>query len=94
MTGNWFQLHDPDKMQIPTERMMEQSRKVVELSRALENPEICDQYRPDDLDRLKVRVDQIEAMLPMQTHRVQVPYENAPGVSSFSRRGPPPSSPR
>ena len=79
VTGNWFPLHDPDEMEVPTSRMIEQGRQVLELRRSLETPEICEHYRSDDLDRLKVRVDQLEAMLPMQTRRVQVPYENALG---------------
>ena len=78
-TGNWFPLHDPDEMEISTARMIEHGRRLNELRQSLDTPEICDQYRADDLDRLKVRVDQIEAMLPMQTRRVSVPYENSLG---------------
>ncbi len=79
VTGNWFPLHDPDVMEVPTARMLEQGRKVVELRRSLETAAECESYRPEDLDRLRSRVDQLEAMLPMQTRRVNVPYENTLG---------------
>ena len=79
VTGNWFPLHDPNEMAVPTARMIEQGRKVMLLRQSLETPEICEHYRPEDLERLKTRVDQVESMLPMQTRRVQVPYENTLG---------------
>jgi hypothetical protein len=79
VTGNWFPLHDPDQMKIHTARMIEQGRSVMLLRQSLATPDLCEHYRPDDLERLKSRVDQVEAMLPMQTRRVQVPYENAMG---------------
>ena len=52
VTGNWFPLHDPDQMKIPTARMIEQGRKVVELSEALDCIHDAQVYRPGDVQRL------------------------------------------
>jgi hypothetical protein len=87
VTGNWFPLHDPDEMEIPTKRMIEQGRKVVELRQALDC--IHDQrvYRVDDLQRLRTRAYQLEQMLPMQTLRVNVPFENTLGGFALFQEG-------
>jgi hypothetical protein len=87
LTGNWFPLVDPDEMEIPTERMLAQGRKVVELRNALGTAIDCGEYRKNDLERLVTRVDQIEAMLPMQTRIIRVPYENLLGGFPLFQQG-------
>ena len=87
LTGNWFRLNDPDKMKIATPRMIEQGRRVVELEQALLNIHDHNQYRPNDLQRLQTRVHQIDAMLPMQTREVVVPYENTLGGFQLFQQG-------
>jgi hypothetical protein len=79
ITGNWFPLHDPDQIKVRTARMLEEGQKVVELRQSLATAVECAQYRADDIERLVTRVDQLEAMLAMQTRRVNVPYENSLG---------------
>jgi hypothetical protein len=87
LTGNWFPLVDPDDMKIPTERMLAQGRKVVALRHALGTAIDCGEYRKNDLERLVTRVDQIEAMLPMQTRIIRVPYENLLGGFLLFQQG-------
>ena len=87
VTGNWFPLHDPDQMKTPTPRMIEQGRKVVELRDSLACLHDHTTYRPGDLQRLMTRIDQIERMLPMQTHAIKVPYENTLGGFQLFQQG-------
>ncbi len=87
VTGNWFPLHDPDEMEIPTKRMIEQGRKVVALKEALNSVHDQKGYRSGDIQRLKTRANQLEAMLPMQTLDVGVPYENTIGGFQLFQQG-------
>ncbi len=87
VTGNWFPLHDPDQMKIPTPRMIEQGRQVMALNEALETMHGQGPYRPGDVQRLRTRVHQLEAMLPMQTRPVSVPYENTLGGFQLFQEG-------
>ena len=87
VSSNWFPLHDPDEMEIPTARMIEQGRRVVELRDCLGSADICQHYRPGDVQRMLTRVHQVESMLPMQTHSVQVPYENTLGGFQLFTQG-------
>jgi hypothetical protein len=75
--GNWFELTHPDQLRIPTHRMLRQSRRVKEL---LETPTGDDsRYRPEDVQHLATRLKRLEQMLPVQSIKVPVPYENALG---------------
>ncbi len=87
VTANWFPLHDPDQMKIPTRRMIEQGRQVVALDEALDTIHDHGPYRPGDVQRLKTRVHQLEKMLPMQTYTVNVPYENTIGGFQLFQEG-------
>jgi hypothetical protein len=87
VTGNWFPLHDPDQMKTHTARMLEQGREVMELRKALATAEQCNCYRSEDLERLSTRIDQLESLLPMQTRRTQVPYENTLGGFQLFTQG-------
>ena len=87
VTGNWFPLHDPDQMMTPTPRMIEQGRKVVELREALNCIHDHKIYRKGDIQRLTTRVNQLEAMLPMQTQEIPLPYENTLGGFQLFQQG-------
>lgn len=87
VTGNWFPLHDPDDRTISTKRMIEEGRKVVELRGALNSIHDHGAYRPDDVSRLRTRAYQVEQMLPMQTLRVNVPYETTLGGFTLFQEG-------
>jgi hypothetical protein len=83
--GNWFKLTDPEHLVIPTPRMLEQSRKVQELKQAVGQACNAQNYRPGDLRNLDAKINNLDAMLPMQTRVVSLPFENqATGFELFS----------
>jgi hypothetical protein len=92
VAGNWYPLHDPDELIVPTNRMVNQGRKVMELRSLLS--QYCDpsMYRPGELERVVTKIDRVESMLPLQTEVVPLPYENmqsgfdlfTPGIASLA----------
>ncbi len=75
-TANWFDLtgHHADQKY--------RNRDYLALSRMLQRAHnalgrVCDagQYRPGELGRLARRINQLEALLPIQDHRVNLPDE-------------------
>ena len=83
-TGNWFLLHDPEQLTVPTDRMLKQSQKVAMLKQSLQVTDDCGQFREGDLDRLRTRIDQVEEILPMQTQLVNVPFSEVSGFELFT----------
>jgi hypothetical protein len=83
--GNWFKLNDPEHLIVPTRRMLEQGWKVQELKQSVALACNANRYRPGDLRTLAAKVQQLDAMLPMQSRVVQLPFENtASGFELFS----------
>jgi len=83
--GNWFRLTDPEHLVIPTPRMLEQSRKVQELKQSVGQACNAQNYRPGDLRNLEAKIKNLDAMLPLQTRVVSLPFENqATGFELFS----------
>lgn len=79
VAGNWFRLNHPDAKLVSTKRMLEQGQRVRQLNDAITRA--CDTgcYRPQDVEGIAARIVRAEAMLPMQTEFVPVPYENTQG---------------
>ncbi len=77
VSTNWFRLDDPEHLVFHTGRAMERGRRVQELRQAVLDACSARQYRPDDLRVLKKKLAQLDAMLPMQSKVVQLPFENA-----------------
>ncbi len=85
VVGNFFPLRDPDHMKTHSARMISQGRQIEEVREALASAHACGRYRAGDLERLASRLDQVEAMLPLQTQTVSVPYEStAAGFQLFT----------
>ncbi len=85
LAGNWFKLTDPEHLVFHTGRMMERGRRVQELRNAA--AAICNahQYREADYRVLQAKLAQLDAMLPMQSRVVQLPFDNsASGFDLFS----------
>ena len=83
--GNWFRLNDPEHLVIPTPRMLEQSRKVQALKQSVGQACNAQNYRPGDLQNLEAKIRHLDAMLPLQTRVVSLPFENqATGFELFS----------
>ena len=86
VAGNWFKLTDPEHLIFHTKRMMEQGRRVQELRQAVLDACSTQRYRDADLRNLQAKLAQLEAMLPMQSTVVQLPFENtASGFDLFSQ---------
>jgi len=73
---NWFDLktRHPDQ-ELETTDMVRLGRKLQTARNAMQR--LCDsgRYRPVELEVLRDRLNQLEAMLPMQSHDVLLPFE-------------------
>ena len=79
VSSDWYRLADPDERKVHTARAVELGRRINE---ARDNIDLACQhakYRPEDVNRLKAKLHQLETMLPLQTAFVKVPYENTLG---------------
>jgi hypothetical protein len=74
--GNWFKLNDPEHLVFHTRRAMERGRAVQELRKAVLDACSVQSYRGDDLRVLQKKLAQLEAMLPIQSKVVPLPYDN------------------
>ena len=74
---NWFDLktHHPHGQDLSTGEMVHLGRKLQTARASLER--LCDsgKYRTTDVESLEERLDQLDSMLPIQSHRVKLPFE-------------------
>jgi hypothetical protein len=85
VSSNWFKLNDPEHLVYHTSRQMEQGRKVQQTRQAVVDLCSAQKYRGADLRVLQAKLGQLEAMLPMQSTVVQLPFDNAAsGFDLFS----------
>ncbi len=87
VANDWYRLVDPDERKVHTARAVELGRKINEASDCLAAACACGRYRPEDVERLRVRLHQLEQLLPLQTQFVRVPYENTLGGSLLFTQG-------
>jgi hypothetical protein len=85
--SNWFKLSDPLCQRLQTGQMLEQGRHVVLLREGLACAGDAGQYRVDDLNRVAIRIDQLERMLPLQTHVLDLPYDHTLGGFELFTQG-------
>ena len=85
--SNWFKLNDPASQRLETPRMLEQSQRVSMLRQGLACAGDAARYRLDDLNRLDTRIDQLERMLPLQTHVLGLPYDHTLGGFELFTQG-------
>ncbi len=78
-TANWFKLTNPKCKEFNTADAIRLGRVVKSVQSC--SPKIinADCYRDGDLAHLMAKVKQLDARLPLQDMRVQVPYENTLG---------------
>jgi hypothetical protein len=85
--STWFKLTNPKHKDMTSVDAIELSGKV----RAIENCacKVGDSncYRDGELERLLTRVKQLEARLPLQSTKVQIPYENTLGGFAMFNTG-------
>jgi hypothetical protein len=75
-TTNWFKLVDPEHLIFHTKSMLQRGREVQELRQAVVDACSAEKYRPADLNVLRAKLAQLEAMLPSQSTVIQLPFEN------------------
>jgi len=73
---NWFDLKTkhPDQ-ELRTTDMVHLGRKLQVAREAMQR--VCDSglYRPTDIEHLSDRLSQLESLLPLQSHEVELPFE-------------------
>jgi hypothetical protein len=87
VSSDWFPLHDPDERKVHTARAVELGHKINCARQALASAQSCGLYRAEDIERLNVKLLQLERMLPLQTSHVKVPYENTLGGFALFTQG-------
>jgi hypothetical protein len=87
VSTDWYKLHDPDERKVNTVHTINLGHRINEARQALAQAESCGMHRPEDVQRLAVRLTQLERMLPMQTSHVKVPYENTLGGFALFTQG-------
>ncbi len=75
VTTNWERLSKPGKAKRSYEELILEGCKRQDLRSYLCGKECVAECRPGDLARLTSRIDQLESMLGLQTHVVNVPYD-------------------
>ncbi len=77
ISTNWFKLTNPEQPIYHTGRMTEQDRCAQELRQSIAEAWNSHRYREDDMWVLRSKLAQLEAMLPMQSKVIQLPFENS-----------------
>ena len=75
VTTNWERLSKPGKAKRSYEELILEGCKLQELRQCLCSQNCIAECRPGDVARLNSRIEQLEDMLAMQTHVVDVPYD-------------------
>ena len=85
---SWFRLDNPRSKEISNHQTMKLSRSIKYMEecsiRCAANAHL---YRDGDVERLLNRVKQLEKELPLQSMRVQIPYENTLGGFELFNNG-------
>jgi hypothetical protein len=83
----WFKLNQPDDKLVSSERMLVQGQKIGQLREAMGRASDQACYRGADIEGLEARIERLENMLPMQTQKVLVPFENTQSGFDLFRPG-------
>jgi hypothetical protein len=85
---NWYKLTDPKCTEMSMRETMELSRAITSMrNSAAQCAQCAHLYREGEVARMLRRVDQLDRELPLQTMRVQIPYENTSGGFEMFNRG-------
>ena len=76
---NWFRLTNPKCKELSLTDTMKLSKTIQSMHSYSASIQDGCKYRDGELERLLRRVHQLDVRLPLQTMRVQVPYENTLG---------------
>jgi hypothetical protein len=77
--ANWFCLTHPRNLELTLHQSMKISRTYQGVREEMRYVCNSNAYRAGDVERLKRVVDQLDREMPLQTMKVQVPFENSLG---------------
>ena len=77
--SSWFELTDPDDRRGKLKFAVRHGREVTTLRRQAAHCISACGYRAEDLRLVHRSIDQLERRLPLQTARIQLPYESSLG---------------
>jgi hypothetical protein len=84
----FFKLTNPEHGEISMRRNLELSRSIKSMQNsAAQCAAYAQLYRDGEVERLLRRVDQLDKTLPLQTLRIQMPFENTSGGFELFNRG-------
>jgi hypothetical protein len=86
-SSGWFDLTNPKSRVMDSVDAMNLSRQVKSIELGSPNIADADEYRNGDLELLKRKAKQLSSRLPLQTTKVQVPYENTLGGFAMFNTG-------
>ncbi len=87
VSSDWFALTNPKRKLMDSTYAMRLSKAVKGIQNCGGNVADADCYRDGDLARLLVKARQLEDRLPLQSAKVQVPYENTLGGFAMFNTG-------
>jgi hypothetical protein len=84
----YFKLTNAEHGEVSMRETLELSRSIKAMQNSAAQCSACAQlYRDGEVDRLLRRVHQLDRSLPLQTMRVQLPFENTAGGFELFNRG-------
>ena len=87
VSSNWFKLTNPKCKDLDASYAMTLSKAVKSIENCAGNVGDADCYRDGDLKRLLQKAKQLETRLPLQSSKVQIPYENTLGGFAMFNTG-------
>ncbi len=80
VSTSWFRLDNPRNQELSNHAQLKLSKSIKYMQTCAVDCAACAHlYRDGEIERLLGRVKQLERELPMQSMRVQIPYENTLG---------------
>ncbi len=87
VSSNWFKLTNPKCKEMDASYAMKLSQAVKSIENCAGRVSDGDCYRAGDLERLFQKAKQLETRLPLQSTKVQIPYENTLGGFAMFNTG-------
>lgn len=87
VASDWFSLTNPKHKLLNSAQAMRLSKAIKSIHNCAGNVGDVDCYRDGDFERLLAKARQLEERLPLQSAKVQVPYENTLGGFAMFNTG-------
>jgi hypothetical protein len=86
-SSHWFNLANPKHRDATCVEAVKLSARVKAIDQCADRVIDANCYRDGELDRLKAKAKQLEARLPLQSTKLQIPYENTLGGFAMFNTG-------